>query len=75
LQICWIQRLEDDEIEAALNLMEKRQIRRLPVLSREKRLVGIVLLGGLAVHTDQKRDSASRLRKFRSLPLLDDKKL
>jgi CBS-domain-containing membrane protein len=54
LQICWIQRLEDDEIEAALNLMEKRQIRRLPVLSREKRLVGIVLLGDLAVHTGPK---------------------
>jgi CBS domain-containing protein len=45
---------EDDEIEAALNLMEKRQIRRLPVLSREKRLVGIVSLGDLAVHAGQK---------------------
>jgi CBS domain-containing protein len=45
---------EDDEIEAALSLMEKRQIRRLPLLSREKRLVGIVSLGDLAVHTGQK---------------------
>jgi CBS domain-containing protein len=34
--------------------MEKRQIRRLPVLSHEKRLVGIVSLGDLAVHTGQK---------------------
>lgn len=45
---------EDDEINAALNLMEKRQIRRLPVLSREKQLVGIVSLGDLAVHSGQK---------------------
>jgi CBS domain-containing protein len=45
---------EDDKIEAALDLMEKRQIRRLPVLSQEKRLVGIVSLGDLAVHTGQK---------------------
>jgi CBS domain-containing protein len=45
---------EDDEIEAALSLMEKRQIRRLPLLSREKRLVGIVSLGDLAVHTGKK---------------------
>jgi CBS domain-containing protein len=45
---------EDDKIEAALNLMEKRQIRRLPILSRERRLVGIVSLGDLAVHTGQK---------------------
>lgn len=45
---------EDDKMEAALNLMEKRQIRRLPILSRERRLVGIVSLGDLAVHTGQK---------------------
>jgi len=45
---------EDDEIDAALNLMEKRQIRRLPVISRQKQLVGIVSLGDLAVHTGQK---------------------
>jgi CBS domain-containing protein len=45
---------EDDEIEAALNLMEKRQIRRLPVLNRDKRLVGIVSLGDLAVHAGPK---------------------
>ena len=33
--------------------MEARQIRRLPILNREKRLVGIVSLGDLAVHTGQ----------------------
>src|SRR5262245_27079081 len=33
---------EDDDIDAALNLMEKRQIRRLPVVSWKKQLVGIV---------------------------------
>jgi len=45
---------EDEEIEEALKLMEERQIRRLPVLSREKRLIGIVSLGDLAVHAGQK---------------------
>lgn len=44
---------EDQEIEEAMSLMEARQIRRLPVLSREKRLVGIVSLGDLAVHAGQ----------------------
>jgi CBS domain-containing protein len=44
---------EDQEIEEALSLMEARQIRRLPVLTREKRLVGIVSLGDLAVHAGQ----------------------
>jgi CBS domain-containing protein len=35
-------------LEAA-HLMEKNQIRRLAVLNRDKRLVGIVSLGDLAV--------------------------
>jgi CBS domain-containing protein len=44
---------EDQEIEEAVSLMEARQIRRLPILSREKRLVGIVSLGDLAVHSGE----------------------
>ena len=38
---------EDQEIGEAMSVMEARQIRRLPILSREKRLVGIVSLGDL----------------------------
>jgi CBS domain-containing protein len=45
---------EDDEVERAAKLMESKQIRRLPVLSRDKRLVGIISLGDLAVrHGDE----------------------
>jgi CBS domain-containing protein len=44
---------EDQEIEEAMSLMEARQIRRLPILNREKRLVGIVSLGDLAVEAWQ----------------------
>jgi CBS domain-containing protein len=40
---------EDQAVEEAARLMEVKQIRRLPVLNREKRLVGIVSLGDLAV--------------------------
>lgn len=42
---------EDQEVEEAAHLMNEKQIRRLPVLNREKRLVGIVSLGDLAVQT------------------------
>lgn len=42
---------EDQDVTEAANLMEEHQIRRIPVLSREKRLVGIVSLGDLAVST------------------------
>jgi CBS domain-containing protein len=40
---------EDQDAEEAARVMEVKQIRRLPVLNREKRLVGIVSLGDLAV--------------------------
>jgi CBS domain-containing protein len=39
---------EDEAVEHVLNNMGDIQIRRLPVLNREKRLVGIVSLGDLA---------------------------
>jgi CBS domain-containing protein len=42
--------LEDQEVKEAVSLMEARQIRRLPVLNVDKRLVGIVSLGDIAVH-------------------------
>jgi len=43
---------EDQDVQDAARLMEDRQIRRLVVLDRNKRLVGIVSLGDLAVQTD-----------------------
>jgi CBS domain-containing protein len=39
----------DQEVQDATRLMEQYKIRRLPVLNRQKRLVGIVALGDLAV--------------------------
>ena len=39
---------EDDEVEAVAQNMAKNQVRRLPVLTREKRLCGIVSLGDIA---------------------------
>jgi CBS domain-containing protein len=46
---------EDEDVEDAAELMEQKQIRRLPVLSRNKRLVGIVSLGDLAVRTQREK--------------------
>jgi CBS domain-containing protein len=41
----------DQAVEDAAELMERKQVRRLPVLNREKRLVGIVSLGDVAINT------------------------
>ena len=40
---------EDDSVDAAARLMSEHQIRRLPVVNADKRLVGIVALGDFAV--------------------------
>jgi len=39
---------EDEDVEHVCKNMEELQIRRLPVMNRDKRLVGIVSLGDLA---------------------------
>ena len=42
---------EDQDVKEAARLMEENQIRRLVVLNRDLRLVGIISLGDLAVKT------------------------
>jgi CBS domain-containing protein len=49
-EISWI--YDDQDVEDAAHVMEVRQIRRLPVLDRTKRLVGMISLGDLASRTD-----------------------
>jgi CBS-domain-containing membrane protein len=43
---------EDQDLDEIAKNMSKLKVRRLPVLSREKRLVGIVSLGDLALTED-----------------------
>src|SRR6266513_756916 len=43
---------EDEPTDAVAESMSKLQVRRLPVLNRQKRLVGIVALGDLAIMQD-----------------------
>jgi CBS domain-containing protein len=43
---------EDQEVDEAAALMSRYQVRRLPVINRDKRLVGIVALGDLATSGD-----------------------
>jgi CBS domain-containing protein len=43
---------EDQTVEEAADLMSQAQIRRLPVLNRDKRLIGIVALADLATNVE-----------------------
>ena len=38
----------DDNLELAIRIMEKNKIRRLPVIDKDKRLVGILALGDIS---------------------------
>jgi CBS domain-containing protein len=46
---------EDQDVKEAGRIMKENQIRLLPVLNRDKLLVGIVSLGDLATRADEKR--------------------
>ncbi|MDQ5853595.1 MAG: CBS domain-containing protein, partial [Chloroflexota bacterium] len=52
---------EDQDVMEAARLMQEKQIRRLLVLDRDNRLVGIVSLGDLAVQTGDDRLTAVTL--------------
>jgi CBS domain-containing protein len=55
---------EDQSVEEAAALMGEKQIRRLPVLNRDKRLVGIVALGDLAVDRNADEDAGEALSEI-----------
>jgi CBS domain-containing protein len=60
--ICWV--YEDDAVEVAARLMGERQVRRLPVVNRDKRLVGIVSLGDFAVERSEIAPAAEALSEI-----------
>ncbi len=52
---------EDDTVEKGAEMMSRCQVRRLPVVNSDKRLVGIVSLGDFAVAADDIQPSAEAL--------------
>jgi CBS domain-containing protein len=54
---------EDDDTEKASQIMADRQIRRLPILSREEKLVGIIALADLATRGSEAPSSCEVLEQ------------
>lgn len=46
---------EDQELDEAAAIMKKQQVRRLPVLNENKRLIGVISLGDIAVRSQNER--------------------
>ena len=55
---------EDETVEQAARIMSESQVRRLPVVDRDKRLVGIVALGDFAVDSSEIRPVAEALAEI-----------
>jgi predicted transcriptional regulator len=55
--------LETDDVKDAARLMKDRQIRRVVVVGGDKRVVGIVSLGDIAVDTHDDKMSGDVLEK------------
>jgi len=54
---------EDQDVAEAARLMEEKRVRRLVVLNRAKRVVGIVSLGDLAVKAGEAGHSSEALEQ------------
>jgi CBS domain-containing protein len=52
---------EDEPVERAVQIMGEHQIRRLPIVNREKRLVGILALGDIAVKEPEAKPAGEAL--------------
>jgi CBS domain-containing protein len=55
---------EDENTEDAEKLMQEKQIRRLPILDRDKQLVGIIALADVATKTDDAAETARTVREI-----------
>ena len=55
---------EDEEVESATRMMRDKQVRRLPVLAEDRRLVGILALGDVAVDQGDRGEAAETLKEI-----------
>lgn len=46
---------EDDSLQKAMDLMAEHQVRRMPIVDLENRLVGVISQGDIATHTAPKK--------------------
>ena len=55
---------DTDTVAEAVKIMSDRQVRRLPVLDQDQKLVGIVALGDLAVKDSESKPAAQALSQI-----------
>src|SRR5712692_9705885 len=58
-EICYC--YDDHDVAEAAQIMRQKQVRRLPVLNRDQRLIGIISLGDVATGTSDVRQAGETL--------------
>jgi CBS domain-containing protein len=53
----------DDDLDKAIQAMERHQIRRVPVVDAEHRLAGMIAQADIAVHSDERTKTAELLEE------------
>jgi CBS domain-containing protein len=48
----------DDDLQIALDAMEKHQVRRIPVIDEDRRLIGMISQADIAVRSDEREKTA-----------------
>ena len=56
--------LADDDLQKALDAMAEKQLRRIPVVDSEHRLVGIIAQADVATRTDQPEKTAELVKEI-----------
>jgi len=54
----------DDDVDAALELMEQRQVRRIPIVDSNVRLAGIISQADIATRVDDSAKTAEVLEEI-----------
>jgi CBS domain-containing protein len=56
--------LESDDVQKALDVMASHQVRRIPVIDQNRRIVGIIAQGDVATRLDQPEKTGELLAKI-----------
>ena len=56
--------LESDDVQKALDIMATQQVRRIPVIDQNRRIVGIIAQGDIAIRLDEPAKTAELVEKI-----------
>lgn len=56
--------LESDDVQTALDVMASRQVRRIPVVDANQRIVGIIAQGDVAIRLDRPKKTGELVAKI-----------